>query len=137
VFTKLCPLWGRGYYVCVCTVGATGFMYVVLGENGVFLMFYGTQRLITLLTRAHHQSLSLARLIKFMPLFQFNIILPSTYRSSEWSLVVLSSLLLFRASCVRISSAPSSQTPSVYVPTLKPKTKFHINTEPQANYSFV
>jgi hypothetical protein len=54
-----------------------------------FPVFYGTRRFITVFTRARHWPLSSARLIQYTPQFpdiHFNIILPSTPRSSEWSL---------------------------------------------------
>jgi hypothetical protein len=50
---------------------------------------------------------------------------------------VFSNLLSLHFSSVQIfSSAPCSQTPSVYVPPLRPENKFDAHTEPQAKLYF-
>jgi hypothetical protein len=55
-------------------------------------VFYGTRWFITVFIRSRHQSLSWPRWIQsiapkpYFPKIYFNIILPSTPRSSEWSL---------------------------------------------------
>jgi hypothetical protein len=45
----------------------------------------------------------------------------------------LSSIASLHLSSVEMfSSAPCSQTPSVYIPSLMPETKFHTHTEAEA-----
>jgi hypothetical protein len=58
-----------------------------------FPVFYGTRRFSTVFTRSPHRSIPLARWIQltlshhiYLFLIDFNIILSSTPRSSEWSL---------------------------------------------------
>jgi hypothetical protein len=56
-----------------------------------------------------------------------------------WSYSLCSFLQCLITSCLfdrNIPSAPSSQTPSVYVPPLMPETNFETNTKPQAKIQF-
>jgi hypothetical protein len=64
----------------------------------------------------------------------FLIILGEEYKSRSARYEIFSILPSPHPSSVQISSsAPCSQTSSVYVPPLMSETKFHTHTEPQTN----
>jgi hypothetical protein len=94
-----------------------------------FPTFYGTQRVITVFTRTLHWSLYRARSFQSIPLvlhvlpisfsltLSFSLYLAKS-TSYEANYAVFSNLLSLYPSSVQIfSSAPFSQTPSVYVPS--------------------
>ena len=66
---------------------------------------------------------------------QFNVILPSTARSSKWCLPwrfltwILHAFLFFPITCYMPDLAPYSQTPSAYVPPLIWATNFDTHTK--------